>query len=163
MKVRAAYTLLELLIVLTLASVLTLLGVAAWQKWSVLQEKRLVAVQLHQTIRFARKAALAHREQVSVCAAASEMTCGTNWSLGMIIFLNPDNQGQPTSDNILMHVPALTKKQQLIWHGWLGHTMLRFEADGLPHAYHGSFYFGLPGKEKPLVIMNAVGRVRIEG
>ena len=159
MKSSKAYTLLELLLVLTVVAILTVAGVYGWRAWAKGQEQQRVVSRLLQGLNFARQAAMTYRQPVTLCAAASAMACGDQWSQGVLIFLDPHHLSQPEPSTLLMQLPPLAK-QSLMWRGWLGHAVVRFEPDGMPHGYHGSFYFGPPGKEQPLLIINVVGRVR---
>jgi type IV fimbrial biogenesis protein FimT len=139
-KAKLGFSLLELLIVLTLVAILSLAGVRSWHFFLKKQQQQILVNQLQQSLNFAKQSAVAYHQAVSLCAAASDQMCGDNWSKGILIFLNSNGQSQP-QDHLLLRVPPLSKTAIIQWRGWLTSPQIRFEADGLPHGYHGSFYW----------------------
>lgn len=157
----SAFTLLEVLIVLAIIAALVFGSMQGWRFLQEREQEMVVTNELQRVLMLAKQSAMAKQEQVSVCAVRQEMGCGEDWSKGILIFFDPDNRGQPEEGKIFARLAAFPKGQKLTWHGWLQHAWLRFEKDGLPHSYHGTFYLGAPGKEQAIVVINAVGRIRL--
>jgi type IV fimbrial biogenesis protein FimT len=156
------FSLIELLIVLMLVAILSLAATSGWHRFIENERKHIMLSQIEQSLNFAKQAALSHHETVSLCAAASDTQCGDNWSNGILIFLDPNNQGQPTSNHLLSRVPRLLNNGIIEWRGWLATKQIHFAADGFPHGSNGTFYLIQSGKEQAIVAINELGRVRIE-
>lgn len=151
---------LELLIVISLTALLGMVIVSGGYHLCAQQTQRLMLSTLRQSLTFAKQAAVSQGEAVSLCAAASDQTCGDNWAQGILIFLDPRSTGQIKAGALLLRVPPLLKTAQLVWRGFLPFSYIRFAADGLPHGYHGSFYVLQGHTEQVVLVMNTLGRVR---
>lgn len=153
-------TLLELLLCLSLMILLIGFVVGGWAKLRDHREEEIMTSQLLQSLRFAKQAAMAKQQQVTLCPAENDDACGNNWSHGWLIFVDPDNQGQPGGENhILLRQPAFHAKLTLSFSGWLHHAYVRFAADGAPRSYHGTFFI----EDRPIIVINAAGRIREAG
>jgi len=84
----------ELLVTVAVAAIL--LGIAAPNFQSVLQQSRQESrvMELTGMLNFARSEAIKRASRVSVCARATDTSCGTNWNNGWIVFIdNADTSG----------------------------------------------------------------------
>jgi hypothetical protein len=154
------FTLLELIIVISLTALLGVVSVIGCTHFFARQKQQMMIDTLHQSLDFARQAAISHAEPVTLCAAASDQTCGSNWAQGILIFLDPQNTGRLAPGLLLLRVQPLLKQGKLIWRGWLPLPTIRFAADGLPHGSHGSFYLIQGNTEQVVLVINALGRIR---
>jgi len=154
------FTLLELLFVISLTALLSAMIVSGGYYLFSQQKQRLMIGTLRQSLAFAKQAAMAQGEAVSLCAAASDQTCGDNWAQGILIFLDPHSTGQMQTDTLLIRVPPLLQTAQIVWKGFLPFPYIRFAADGLPHGYHGSFYVLHGHTQQVVLVINSLGRVR---
>jgi type IV fimbrial biogenesis protein FimT len=110
---KKGFSLLELLIVITLAALVTAVGVPSFQN-TVANQRRTTAVnELALTFNLARSEAIKRVRYVSICKSADGETCGgdaVEWEDGWIIFSNADN-ATPGSvdegDEIIRAHPAL--------------------------------------------------------
>lgn len=157
------FTLLELLIVIMLTALLALMSLFVGFHWFSLQKQQMMLTTLRQSLDFARQAAIAQGQSVTLCAAASAQICGDDWSRGILIFIDAEKTAIPHTDSLLLQVPPLLQTGKLVWRGWLPVNIIRFAADGLPHGYHGSFYLLQDHSEKIVLVMNALGRIRMNG
>lgn len=88
------FTLMELLITLAVAGIL--LGIAAPSFKETIQQSQQDSrvMELTGALNFARSEAIKQSSRISVCARNSDMSCGTNWNKGWIVFVdNADNAG----------------------------------------------------------------------
>lgn len=95
MRQHSGFTLVELLIAVAILGVL--LGMATPGFQTVMQDTRQVASynKLASVLRFARSEAIKRSVAVSVCARATNSTCGNDWSQGMLIFDDAAANGAP--------------------------------------------------------------------
>lgn len=119
------FTLLELMVTITVAAILATVAVPAFR--SFLQNDRLLteANQLVMSLDFARSEAIKQDASITVCASSDGKTCsGTaNWTAGWVV-LNPANPAQP-----LQVVTALASSNSLTEAN--SQTQVIFDATGL--------------------------------
>lgn len=88
----AAFTLMEMMITIAIAAILFSAALPSIQ--SIIQNNRIQSYSsnLQSALAFARSEATKRSTPVSVCPAgdANLNSCGTDWTLGWIIFTNPD-------------------------------------------------------------------------
>lgn len=93
------FTLLELMVVVTVAGILLVIGVPALQTW--VRDNRLVTEtnNLVAHLNLARSEAIKRRKRVAICssrdAGAAVPACdgGTDWSTGWVVFQDPEGEG----------------------------------------------------------------------
>jgi type IV fimbrial biogenesis protein FimT len=91
-KIQAGFTLIELLITAAILVIVLAFAVPSFE--SIIQNNRSVSLSndLIGSLYLARSEAVKRGVSVSVCAAADTNydSCGNDWSLGWIVFVNPD-------------------------------------------------------------------------
>ena len=157
-----AFTLLELLITLGIASILLLTGVPAFQQFTLKQQMKAAVGSLHNDLMIGRSEAVRRSTRVVSCPGSPATGCSddTNWSDGWIVFAdsNADRQYQ-TDETIVRRGQGF---ENLHIHGSAGRTHIRFFTDGSAPGSNGSITFcglGGPEKARKLVISN-MGRIR---
>jgi type IV fimbrial biogenesis protein FimT len=158
------FTVLELMISLTIAAILLVIGVPAFQNFS--QEQRMEAAinALHTDLVLARSQAIQLDAQVVACPGHPLPGCSGNsdWSEGWIIF------GDANADRQRQAVEPLLRHGQGFDNLWIrssaGRANLRFYPNGSTPGSNASIRFcGLRGPEfgRKLVISN-IGRIKRE-
>ncbi|MFK7852761.1 MAG: GspH/FimT family pseudopilin [Granulosicoccus sp.] len=95
MRRNSGFTLVELLIALAVTGVLLSVATPGFQ--SFMQGARQVTSynKVASVLRFARSEAIKRSVAVSVCPRASNTTCGTDWSEGMLVYDDAMANGTP--------------------------------------------------------------------
>lgn len=95
MNFKAGFTLVELLVSVAVLSVLVSMAVPNFQ--SVVSDTRQASYynKVASALRYARSEAIKRSAAVSICARASDNSCGDDWANGMLIFLDATNNGIP--------------------------------------------------------------------
>lgn len=159
----AGFTLIEAMVVLAIAAITLTLGLPGLGE--ALRRQR-VATTLHllsADMAMARSTALIKRSQVVVCPRGASFGCsdGRDWSVGWLVFVDPDGDRQPgTEDDILRATDAPGGRDALDLPA--SRAYLRYQADGRSahsnlsvHVCGGGAHFGK-------VVVNNLGRVRSE-
>lgn len=106
---RRGFTIIELMLTITVMSILMAVAVPSFL--DTVRRNRIVAQnnEFISSLNLARSEALKRSGSVSVCASADQATCSgtTNWSTGWIVFSDldadgdkdPDPDGNPTTDD----------------------------------------------------------------
>lgn len=115
----SGFTLLELMIVITLAAIITAIGIPSFQN-TVANQRRTAAVnELALAFNLARSEAIKRVRYVTICKSIDGATCGgpvVEWEDGWIIFANADNATPGTvdvGDEIIRAHPGLNGSQTL--------------------------------------------------
>ena len=162
LRTRNGFTVLELMVSLSLMAILLSLGVPAFQDYSLRQRMNASISELHSDLLFGRSQAVYRNSNVVACPGNPGVGCSvsTDWSAGWIVFsdLNSDRQRQD-NEELLRHGQGL---ENIVIHSSSGRTNFRFYPNGTTPGSNGSFSLcGLGGPEhaRKLVVSN-LGRIR---
>jgi len=143
MKKYTGFTLPELLITLTIVSVMILLAVPSFKHFRQHQQIRYITQALSQTISYSRLQAVL-RYQIILITPKED-----NWQKGWIITINKNNQ-------ILRDYPQMPLEIKFISFQ-KNNNILKIFPDGLSEGYHGHFEYG-----NMSLVINRAGRTRLE-
>lgn len=156
------FTVLELMVTLSIASILLATGIPSLQKFSQKQHMKAAVSSLQNDLMMGRSEAVHLNTLIVTCPgdATDGCTGANDWSDGWIVFqdLNSDRQRQE-SESIIRLGHAI---ENMIVLGSSGRTDVRFFPDGSAPGSNSSIVFcGLAGPEgaRKLVISN-LGRIR---
>jgi len=157
-------TLIELLIVLVIASILL---VAGSHGLGQLQERQRTNQQINQingAIQTARSLAVSHYQRVGICPVGTQSDCDTSWSaeeLALFIDINR-NSTLDGEDEILRYLPWNNQGATITWRNWLSKPAIVFQPDGSALS-NGTLLITNRTDDQPLaLILNKGGRLRIE-
>ena len=160
-----AFTVLELLLTLTLAAILLVAGVPAFERFTQRQHLRAAIGNLHNDLLAARSEAVFRNISAVACPGAEDGGCSgsSDWSSGWIVFVddNGDRQYQP-EELLIRHGQVF---EVVTIRGSAGRSSIRFLPDGSAPGSNGTLGFcgtGGPEQARKLVISN-IGRIRRDG
>ena len=159
---QAAFSLLELMVVLVLLSVMMGLVTPALAANASQRDRFFAAQQLYAELHRARVTAVTQQRHLTVCPSRSGTRCDpTNqWHWGWIAFIDPDKTGQPVEPSaILVHGEA----QPLLEITSGGRQRVRFQPQGTAYGNNLTIEFCVrhqTGKATALVVSNP-GRIRL--
>lgn len=142
MKKYHAFTLIELMITLAIASVLLCIAIPSWKELQQQQQTKTVLQQLINTLAFARTTAIISHQKVLISPKNND------WREGWAVIKN---------QQIIRLFPALPNKTPLIWHGSRQLNQITFNANGSAEGSFGHFIY-----DKYSLFINMGGRVRLE-
>lgn len=148
-------TLIELLIVLTLMSVVTLMSapmfLAIYQK----NQLEITKNELGAVIRYARNKALEYHVSL-ILAPVPPLT---DWSKGMILFIDNKNHKYSAGDQLLYQWGGAPDGIQVSWRGFFSNDYLRFSPELREAATSGHFDLINAHSSHCKLIVNRIGRV----
>lgn len=107
-KLSCAFTLIELMV--TIAVLMIVLGLAVPSMQSLIANNRstTIANELVSSMYIARSEAVKRGISVSVCPTGNQnfTSCGNNWNLGWLVFVNPDENNTFSNDAIEVLIRA---------------------------------------------------------
>ena len=94
MNVYRGFTFLEMLVVLSIVSIMLLLSANAYSDWLARTKTQELAFELQRSISLARSLALKHGGGIRLCGSDDGATCTGSMQKGWIIFHDLDDSGQ---------------------------------------------------------------------
>lgn len=132
-KSRAGYSLVELLIVLSIAAIVLALGVPSMRLFVKDANLSGHTVSLLNTIIRGRNEALSRASYVTLCAASEDLasckTSGANWSDGWLLFVDQGVSLQYDEGDTLLQVKGASDQVSVVADSGLG-TAISFSAKG---------------------------------
>jgi type IV fimbrial biogenesis protein FimT len=161
-KPKDGFTVLELLVSLSIAAIVTATAAPAFQSFSNNQRVKAAVLELHNDLAAARGEAIFGRQAVVACPGDPAAGCrdSNEWQAGWIVFVdaNRDNRRQDT-EKVLRENPGF---ERTIMTSSPGRRQFRFYPDGRSPGSNGSLTIcgpGGPAQARKLVVSN-VGRIR---
>jgi type IV fimbrial biogenesis protein FimT len=157
-----AFTLLEMMITVSIIAVLLSLGIPAFQNFALKQRLNAAVTALHNDLLLARNQAIHRNVQVIACPwdAGGGCTGVADWSEGWAVFGDRNEDRNYQEDEILLRRGQ--GLENVIIHGTASRPTLRFYPNGTAPGSNGSISIcglGGPPQARKLVISN-LGRIR---
>jgi type IV fimbrial biogenesis protein FimT len=163
-SVQKAFTLVELMAVILIASVLVMSAIASHHdlmQWYDI--RRFIAVN-DAILSDARSNALLYHSSVLVCGSSNGQFCDHRWHQGVVSFIDRDaNQNFNQSvDTLLQFEPLMLRYGQVTWRGFGNRSVIVYDAaTGTPNASNGTLtYCSDVGFQHRQLILSRMGRVR---
>lgn len=153
-----AFSLLELLIGLMLASLFTVMAIPSIESMLVNAKFYKLTHHVQQLLQLARLTAMTEDQSVKICPSADGRQCGENWSQGFLLLMVNDAQHRVTS--------YLQKNShvQITYHGFPYADRIIVQPNGFLSQQNGTFIFhyahGTTNLTKKIII-NHSGRLRV--
>ena len=157
-----AFTLIEMMITISILAVLLSLGVPAFKDFALKQQLSAATSALHNDLLLARNQAIHRNVQVIACPWDSSGGCtgAADWSEGWAVFGDSNEDGNYQGEEILLRRGQ--GLENVIIHGAASRPTLRFFSNGTAPGSNGSISIcglGGPQQARKLVISN-LGRIR---
>lgn len=175
MRAQSAFTLIELLIVIAIATILLNTAVPGFQ--AIMQNSRMSAIlnEFNGMLALARNTAMTRGESVIICKSSNLHTCTTSggWEQGWFIFTDPDGNGQcadndadgycdSDSGEIIRVRSKLTTLGLTLRATGNPANRIRFDPQGMAQGYAGTFSLCDTRKivQPKGLVLSRIGRVR---
>jgi type IV fimbrial biogenesis protein FimT len=157
MKNVSAFTLIELLIAISIMAILLLISIPSVYDLVVSNRTTAEVNNIISALQFARNEAIRNGVPVKFCKSINHKTCGGNWQDGQIVINESNNE-------IFRVFLALPKGDNLTWNSSLGkEDYIEFSAIGSTNGQHGTFSYCPNGEKKyaRAIIISQAGRIRV--
>ncbi len=156
------FTLLELLLVISIAAILLIIGIPAFQDFGTRQRMDAAINALHSHLALARNEAIRFNAHIIVCPGDIDHGCSGNsdWSDGWIVFSDFNGDSQYQNLETVHRIEA--GLEQMVIHSSSGRQNLHFFPNGSAPGSNGSITLcdrRGPAHARKLVISNS-GRIR---
>ena len=162
MHYQTGLTLIELVVTLTIAAIVVVIGTPALLRFTAINELAVRSNAVQHTLNSARLIAINRRRAVYVCGDDGTGDCSNKtgfWRHGLLVFVNHDGQTPPHvngGDEVLLSVPSHDKRRGI--HS--NRRYFRFSPTG--GATNGTLIYCSPHKlvRAHAVVVSIMGRVR---
>ena len=161
------FTVLEMLLALSIALALLALGLPAAQPLQATSRAAASSNEIIGAVAFARAAALFKQQPITLCPAESgtaTQACGErdHWHQGSLIFVDADRDGElDGGEQVLRQFSGWRHGGRVTWRAFGAKRYLRFNPRGLTDWQNGSFVY-CPGsgelKYARRIVLNVAGR-----
>jgi type IV fimbrial biogenesis protein FimT len=147
----SGFSLLELLCVLSVTSILAVIGLRGYHRMIQSQHLSLYVQQMTGAIRYARHQAIIRGVAIIFCGSGDGEQCDGNWQQGQMV---------TQANAVLRYFPGFAKSYHIQWRGsWHQTDQIEFTARGTTLAQQGSFYI-TQGQRQCRIVLNRMARVR---
>lgn len=152
LKQLRAYTLIEMLMVLSLVGLFATMSLAVYSTLIPSITADRVMMKLYRSLTFARIEAVRYNVDVSVCPIdSSRTTCGSDWSKGWMIFIDYAGDGAIHSDTpILQTIGLPTTGDTITWRGFRNKNYVQFTPMGFTNYLNGTFVYNAKNHDPAL-------------
>ena len=147
------FSLFELLIVITLITVVAGVSIPSYSHFIAVTRQQTVRSQLMHAISYARSEAMLREVPVSICGTEDFVNCSSSWQRGLMVFAD---------DQIIYIFDYAIGDGVLHWRAAFNANFLRINPVSLMSDEHGTFWFCAGGGEKAAwaVMVSETGRAR---
>lgn len=158
----AGYSLLDVLITLTL--VVTLIGIAtpALSSWSKQQRLRSLQADLFHMTNKARYLAMTSQNRVTLCSLSEQGRCQQRWSGSISSFIDNNGNRQLDAGEEIFGTLYVPSSITLNWRGMLPNNSIHFSNQGVTFVSNGTMSLcpSRPDAHSGTMVINRQGRVR---
>ncbi|MFT6387578.1 MAG: type IV fimbrial biogenesis protein FimT [Cellvibrionaceae bacterium] len=161
------FTLINLLITLTISGILATAGLPSLQILLNNQQANNTYQQLFTLVQFTRIQSVNYSGQVLLCPTVNQNDCINDWNQELMVFVDTNYDETKNDSELLLQVrQAASDDEQINWRASGSRRYLRFKADGSTGNQNGRLTYCLR-KEEALyarqIIMYRTGRARRGG
>jgi type IV fimbrial biogenesis protein FimT len=157
-----AFSLLEILLVLTLIGILSLFAIPSWHRFYQNQRADQAIQTLAQAISTAQSLAVLRQQTLSLCPSHDGQTCQNRWRDHLLLFINPQSRCQPSTTNAIIDlIPFSLSSGSIQWRHFGGSPLLSFTPNGNLAEGNGTFaYCATDPYLTRAFSLNTLGRIR---
>lgn len=162
MKHQTGWSVIQILMTLAIIGILTITLMPAWQTLIKNTRMNRQIQDVLQTLYLARNEALRQSVTITLCPYISTTQCGTDWSLGILAFVDASQNRQPNMESYLFHTEPLADGSELRWEGFPSHRYLSLLPNGNSH--NGTFVLcdlGRSSQGARGLIISKTGRIKL--
>jgi type IV fimbrial biogenesis protein FimT len=164
-RANAGFTLIELVVTLTVICILAGVGLPSLTTFVERQRTSAAITSLTTHMALARIAAISRNRRAVLCPSADGSHCetGTDWSHGWMLFLDDDGNRKPDTNDEILRVDLEPTSRHLRVASTTGRQQLRYLPDG--SSAGTNLTISICNKQQQLlgqVIVNNMGRPRSE-
>lgn len=165
MTKRKAFTIIELLIVLTIISALAIVFIPNLSYVSRTTDASILRTELIMALQIAQSHAQNLGRPITICPSKDMKHCANkNWVTGWLIFIDDRYEGMPTANSQPLYARQNTIHDGILfWEAYPRYRAFLTFSSYQNDAVNGTFWYCLHDQRNPVwaIVINKLGRVRI--
>ncbi|WP_347453075.1 GspH/FimT family pseudopilin [Acinetobacter thermotolerans] len=165
-KRNKAFTLVELIVTLSVLAVIATIAVPSFQEYQAKQEANSIFHKIAAINRYARSQSAILRQNIVICPTLNLSNCQANqWSHAWLVFVDQNRNRQVDAGETVLQIDQLKLKYgQLDWSGALSIPSVSYQAQtNLPIGSNGSVYYcSLKSAKHYKIVLSKMGHLRKE-
>lgn len=157
-----AFTLIELLITIAVLGVMLGIAVPGFGFLIERNQQTTATQELLTTLNHARGLAITRRELISLCAGIDSCSSSSNWERRMLVFSDPNQNGQLDAGEQLHRAVTLPDRYRWNWKNFRSKTFISFKANGTTDSLNGTYTLCDGNEAIQRLVINITGRLRTE-
>ena len=158
----AGYSLLDLLITLTLICTMISIATPALSSWNEQQRLRSLQTDLFHMTNKARYLAMTSQNRVTLCPLSEQGKCKQSWSGSISSFIDSNGNRQLDAGEDVFSTLYVPSSITLNWRGMLPNNSIHFSNQGVTFVSNGTMSLcpSRPDARSGTMVINRQGRVR---
>ena len=158
----AGYSLLDLLVALTLFGILLGIAAPALSSWNEQQRLRSLQANLFHMTNKARYLAMTSQSRVTLCSLSEQSKCQPGWSGSISSFIDNNGNRQLDAEEEIFSTLYVPINITLNWRGMLPNNSIHFSNQGVTFVSNGtmSICSSRPNTYNGTMVINRQGRVK---
>lgn len=157
------FTLIELIVVLTIASILLSIGIPSFYELSRRSQSDTQIENIRQLLLEARTKAIVNSHTVTICPSTDHKSCSLNWQNSLMAFVDTNRNQLVDGNEAILKIQSLKSNYTLTWKAFGNKSYLTYSAMGTINHNNGTLTL-CPNDKKShygrRLIINKGGRVR---
>ncbi|MGH1471400.1 MAG: GspH/FimT family pseudopilin [Cellvibrionaceae bacterium] len=156
------FTLIDLLITLSISAIIFGVGIPSFDNLIQKNQTSSTINQLARTLNYARTLSVTSSKVVTICPQL-EGSCGKDWSAGVLIFIDENNNGKLDASEQIDRQALLNLNGKLKWAAFGSQHYLKYRPSGSTFQQNGSFTYCHKNNDPRYahqIIINTAGRIR---
>ncbi|WP_444959298.1 GspH/FimT family pseudopilin [Microbulbifer sp. ZKSA002] len=162
MKRSAGFTLIELIIYITVIAVLTAVALPSFSDFLKRYKSKAKQRELFDVLIFMRNRALSEKRNFTLCPKGISDECAGDWADGALLFADENGNGEVDSeDQVVRYMDRTEQGASLSWNAFNNRGFLIYKPTGTTPSQSGNFSFCPANGEAEygwIIILNAIGR-----
>jgi len=163
---QAGITLYDLLIAISILSVLTAIAIPSFTHTLKNNQRKTTIQAVKQLLNFARQEAVNRSQHVTVCSSENETICSSDWQYPFIVFVDSNRNHRLDQDELLLRRwDGVQTLRSLRWRSSLNRAYVNFDENGSTRYQSGRIYYcdlsSDSNQYNAQLIVYRTGRIRI--
>jgi type IV fimbrial biogenesis protein FimT len=141
-KPHTGFSLIELLIILTLITIIATFTIPAYKNLITTTSNQTLRAQLQHAIHLAQSEAMTRGVTITLCGTADSANCDDNWQHGIMLFIDETEAGVPVNKTDVLYIfNHDVKSGNLFWHSAYNVNYLQLDPSGMTNGENGKFWY----------------------
>lgn len=156
-----AYSLVELLVALTILSILMAVALPGFTSHLQRTRQNIHIDEMLAALYFSRGEAVSRRTTISLCDDI-EKCSSKRWRGQLVIFVDSNQNGRLDDGETILRTVQISPPYSWHWSNFRSQNHIAFKSNGMTHSLNGTFTLCRENTAERAIVINVAGRARLE-